>query len=66
MNRDRNNTGTDYSQGTGGQPFVRQVNEERSGFDTGSRENRGGFGSQEQRRSERNDNENPIPNRDRS
>lgn len=58
-------SGADYSQGTSGQPFVRQGNEERSGFESSSRENRGGFGSQETRRSERNDNENPIANRDR-
>src|SRR5215212_3340430 len=30
-------TGTDYSQGTGSQPFVRQANEERSGFESGNR-----------------------------
>lgn len=55
-NRDRT-TGTD-------QPFVRQVNEERSGFDAGSRENRGSFGSNEQRRND-NTNEGPIANRER-
>jgi hypothetical protein len=36
--------GNDVAQGTGGQPFVRQANEERSGFEAG---NRSGFGSQE-------------------
>lgn len=36
--------GTDVAQGTGSQPFVRQANEERSGFETSS--NRG-LGSQE-------------------
>ena len=43
-------TNTDVSQGTGSQPFVRQANEERSGFE--STGNRGsatgsGFGSQD-------------------
>jgi general stress protein YciG len=37
--------GSDVAQGTGGQPFVRQANEERSGFEGGG--NRSGFGSQE-------------------
>ncbi|HEX2116679.1 MAG TPA: KGG domain-containing protein [Alphaproteobacteria bacterium] len=39
---------TDIAQGTGSQPFVRQANEERSGFEAGG--SRGGsFGSQERR-----------------
>ena len=35
-NRDRHlhDTGTDVSQGSGSQPFVRQANEERSGFES--------------------------------
>ena len=37
--------GTDVAQGTGGQPFVRQANEERSGFEASG--SRSGFGSQE-------------------
>ncbi len=37
--------GTDVAQGTGGQPFVREANEERSGFEAGA--GRSGFGSQE-------------------
>jgi uncharacterized protein len=40
-NRDRDReTGIDVSQGTGSQPFVRQVNEERSGFEAGVRSER--------------------------
>jgi len=46
-----NSTNTDVSQGTGSQPFVRQANEERSGFESGNRNsNNSGFGSQENRR----------------
>lgn len=54
----------DIAQGTGSQPFVRQANEERSGFEsTGNRGSAtgGGFGSQERpgtQRNERNDNAN--------
>jgi general stress protein YciG len=45
------NPNTDVSQGTGSQPFVRQANEERSGFESGNRNSSGsGFGSQENRR----------------
>lgn len=41
---DNRDTRTDVSQGTGSQPFVRQVNDERSGFESpGGR----GFGSNE-------------------
>lgn len=63
------NTGTDYSQNTGGQPFVRQGNEERSGFENRDN-NRGSYGTQEARRPERDrgDNQNdngPLANRDR-
>jgi general stress protein YciG len=36
---------TDVAQGTGSQPFVRQANEERSGFESSNRGNNGGFGS---------------------
>jgi uncharacterized protein len=42
-----NGNGTDVSQNTGSQPFVRQANEERSGFEATS--NRGNFGSQQER-----------------
>ena len=52
----------DFAQGTGSQPFVRQVNEERSGFETGA----GRSGSLE--RSNRSDNtveSGPLSNRDR-
>jgi general stress protein YciG len=41
-----NNGNTDVVQDTGSQPFVRQANEERSGFDSGAGRN-SGFGSQE-------------------
>lgn len=60
----------DVAQGTGSQPFVRQANEERSGFEASG--NRGSLGSQERpgtSRSERSsDNANeggPLSNRDR-
>lgn len=47
--------GGDIAQGTGSQPFVRQANEERSGFEsTGG--NRNGFGAQEHSSSTRNEN----------
>lgn len=49
--RDRNET--DLAQDTGSQPFVRQANEERSGFESPSRN----FGSNERRPNERSDNE---------
>ncbi len=41
--------GNDVAQGTGSQPFVRQANEERGGFEPGGRGNPtgGGFGSQD-------------------
>lgn len=49
----------DLAQGTGSQPFVRQANEERSGFETTNRSSNSGFGSQERRpSSDRNDNAN--------
>ena len=54
------NEDTDVTQSTGSQPFVRQVNEERSGFERESR-----YG---QERQERRDNMNeggPLSNRDR-
>jgi uncharacterized protein len=54
-------TQTDYSQGTGSQPFVRQANEERSGFESGR--NSGGFTSTE-RRPDNDSNDNS--NRDRN
>lgn len=40
---------TDVSQGSGSQPFVRQANEDRSGFSS-NRNTNSGFGSQETRR----------------
>lgn len=48
--RSHDNSNTDVSQGTGSQPFVRQANEERSGFESGNRSSSSGFGSQESRR----------------
>jgi uncharacterized protein len=70
MHAGHNRERTDVSQGTGSQPFVRQVNDERSGFEApGSRSvsSSGNFGSNERReRDERiNDNNNPLSNRDR-
>ena len=62
---------TDVSQGTGSQPFVRQVNDERSGFETpnGRGSTSGSFGSQDRSRQDRDrDNTNditPVSNRDR-
>lgn len=60
---------TDIAQGTGSQPFVRQANEERSGFESG---NRSGMSSQDRQsssrneRSERSDNESgSMSDRDR-
>jgi uncharacterized protein len=47
---------TDLAQGTGSQPFVRQANEERSGFESPNRN--GGFGSQERRPNNDRDNQN--------
>lgn len=48
-NHANDNTSTDVSQGTGSQPFVRQANEERSGFESGNRgsANGGSFGTQD-------------------
>jgi general stress protein YciG len=42
-----NGGNTDVAQGTGSQPFVRQANEERSGFEPGRNSSGGGFGSQD-------------------
>jgi general stress protein YciG len=66
-------SGNDVAQGTGSQPFVRQANEERSGFESNSGRGSatgGGFGSQERDRnsSRSGDNANeggPMANRDR-
>lgn len=58
-NRHRSEDNTDLEQGTGSQPFVRQANEERSGFESPNRN--AGFGSQERRPNndrDRNDNAN--------
>ena len=65
---EKNDTRTDVSQGTGSQPFVRQVNDERSGFESpgGRGSASGGYGAQDRSRQEReNVTESPIPNRDR-
>lgn len=48
-----NEGATDVSQGTGSQPFVRQANEERSGFESTNRNTsnaNGGFGNNQDRR----------------
>jgi hypothetical protein len=52
----------DVAQGTGSQPFVRQANEERSGFESSNR----GFGSQDRndRQSEK-DRDRDFSSRDR-
>jgi general stress protein YciG len=55
--------GTDVAQGTGGQPFVRQANEERSGFEAGG-SNRSGFGSQERPGTSRDENSNNNSDRE--
>jgi uncharacterized protein len=58
-NRHRTEETTDYAQGTGSQPFVRQANEERSGFESTNRNS--GFGSEQRRPNndrDRNDNAN--------
>ena len=57
-------TETSYNQGSSSQPFVRQANEERGGFEAPNRSaNSGGFGSQDRRPNndrdrDRNDNQN--------
>ncbi|HEY0140300.1 MAG TPA: KGG domain-containing protein [Thermoanaerobaculia bacterium] len=56
--------GNDVAQNTGGQPFVREINEERSAFER----NGGGFsssGNRERDRENTNDN-NTLSNRDRA
>jgi uncharacterized protein len=60
--------GNDVAQGTGSQPFVRQANEERSGFESGNRSNSGsGFGSQERPGTTRSSNDiNNNADRDRN
>ncbi len=68
--RSDNEVRTDFSQGTGSQPFVRQVNDERSGFEnpSGRGSASGGYGSQERSRQDRdreNATDSPISNRDR-
>ena len=57
--RGQENSNNDVSQGTGSQPFVRQANEERSGFESNRNSSTGGsFGSSNDRldddRNERN------------
>lgn len=50
-----NSGNTDVAQGTGSQPFVRQANEERSGFESGNRN--GSFGSSRNESRESRDND---------
>jgi general stress protein YciG len=56
---------TDVAQGTSSQPFVRQVNEERSGYEsTGGRGNGSNYGSNDRdrdRNNDRNERDNPSP-----
>lgn len=48
--RDRHHeSGNDVSQGTGSQPFVRQANEERSGFESNNRNSSNSFGGSQDR-----------------
>lgn len=63
-----NETATDRSQGTGSQPFVRQANEERSGFEsTGSRgSGSSGFGADRQREDNNREKDSDFSNRDRN
>lgn len=59
-----NGGNNDFAQGTGPQPFVRQANEERSGFETS-----GGRNASLQDRNSNRDNaneSNPLENRDRA
>jgi uncharacterized protein len=70
-----NDLRTDVSQGTGSQPFVRQDNDERSGFESPNSRNAssGGYGSNERSTSTREGRDNrdsssdngPLSNRDR-
>jgi general stress protein YciG len=62
-----NGNNNDVAQETGSQPTVRQANEERSGFDSNSGNNRG-FSSQDRSRQDRNDSgdRGAISNRDRA
>jgi general stress protein YciG len=54
--RHSNDNATDTPQGNGSQPFVRQANEERSGFESTSNRGSGSsFGSQDDRRDRDND-----------
>jgi uncharacterized protein len=56
--------GSDIAQGTGSQPFVRQANEERSGFEASG--NRNSFGSQDRSSSSRGSENNSSSNDDRN
>jgi general stress protein YciG len=58
------NGGGDVAQNTGSQPFVRQANEERSGFEQSGRGAGNSFGSQDRNRTENRSGENDD-NRDR-
>jgi general stress protein YciG len=60
------NSNTDVAQGTGSQPFVRQANEERSGFEPSASRGSGGSGfSSRQDRSNENANDRELSSRDR-
>ena len=64
-----NDTRTDVSQGSGSQPFVRQDNDERSGFESPNSRgaSSGGYGSNERSTSTRDSSSDtgPLSNRDR-
>jgi general stress protein YciG len=62
--RGPNNETTDVSQGSGTQPFVRQANEERSGFETGSGRS-GGLQERPQRNDRDNSSDDSFSRRDR-
>ena len=63
---ERRQNDTDMSQGTGSQPFVRQANEERSGYEAGTGRS-GNIQERPQRSNDRTDvsNEGNFSNRDR-
>lgn len=58
------NGNTDVAQDTGSQPFVRQANEERSGFESNSPVRNSGFGSQERSGTSRNERDTESDNSD--
>jgi uncharacterized protein len=57
--------GNDISQGTGSQPFVRQANEERSGFESSGSRSQGGSAAREDRGGDSSAEGGPMSSRDR-